>query len=451
MTNLLYITNPVRPHILSSNVQTINTDTDILNSTNLSRLGIVFNPSLSLFVPYPENAKRVVDPALVASFFAGKKNTYIPSNSDMVNINMFANAFSISNDEKIINPSFKSYQNKYFSHRYITFFTKLASKFGKITIDLISINKNNVLNNSFINEMNSISNTTGVNIQITNLSDASSFYDVSPLIGISSYVYTGYELVSYLNANNDQAVISYLNGVYTLLQNISVDNFFNILLNEGEVFDGNNNVIYINNSTGLFLFNSVSKSTTIKNLYIENTNIPTFEGNIGGGGLISPFQSNFTLNNCSGFIDNMTDFCGGFVGANCSNFDIIKCFTAGNMGSCSSVLNGGFCAGFCSNFNIRDSVNYISNNNNGIVDGSGQIVGPLCNNFTVDNCCNFGYMYSQYTGGICGAYCNDFVIKRCSNYLYNVDVDYMYYASGGITGYSFSNFTLEYCKNNKDI
>ena len=302
----------------------------------------------------------------------------------------------------------------------------------------------------------------------------------------------------------DYVEYSFKHKKYTLLQNVLLPIYSpstslnQIQLNDGETFDGNNFAITIDNTYnngGLFVLDSKSKKTTIKNLTINGTTY---------GSLVDLYQSNFTIDNCSNKRNNdltqSVKIYGGICGSYCSNF-VIK--TSTNYGTISS---GGFAGSYCTSFKIKKCINlgnfalvnpmipsfnsrggiigsnctdfkiYMCiNNSNGIPLTCGGITGSSCNSFEVKKCINSSTIGNQQindsAGGIIGPYCFKFVVKKCINNgnIYNgcsgiiatscfVFETYSSINNGiinqdcsGIIGNDCSSFTVSHCKNYGEI
>ncbi|NBX75055.1 MAG: hypothetical protein EBQ92_00675, partial [Proteobacteria bacterium] len=363
-----------------------------------------------------------------------------------------------------------------YTNAFVDYLKELKTKFNNVCVDIISCAMKNKL---FDKETAEISLETGVQLQYsTNQTGNGEGADWilesnnQNLIGLyftdnilswrHTLIYTvatGSDVVSLFNED----ILTYSDGIYTMTASNTMANpYRTIMLRDGEIFDGGGHTLTIDiNRSGIFIMDSGSKNTTIKNLTVsfdDYVNTAQASSKIGGGGIVRPFQSNFTVDSC--VVTNvLREYCGGICGSYCSNFDIVNCESNGTNTrvyfSGDTELTeyaehvGGIVAAYCSNFNVVNCDSYVNIRGNNSQDMSGGIVGYSCKSFTVTDSINYGAMESLMMGGIVGGQCTDFVVKNCRN---NVTEDEpMFYGSGGIVGSCSNNFVVENCTNNYDV
>lgn len=296
--------------------------------------------------------------------------------------------------------------------------------------------------------------------------------------------YNSTDVLIYFNVtNSNTGALTYHHGTYKLHKDVTInvndnvnDEYIHVMLNEGEVFDGNGyTMTYAStNSRGLFIINGKSGSTktTIKNLTVRES-----ESNIDdGGGIVRNEQANFTVKNCKNY-RTFRENCGGIVGSKCNNFIIDNCNNYSGIDDEDEC--GGIVGSYCSSFEVKNCKNKLNGNSDNTIESNlfGGIVGPYCSMFKVINCHNeVPLIYNNenfYEGGIVGAYCYDFSVKKCTNsgalnvqelagivasYCYdfkvedcknisNLNNDYC----GGIVGDYCSKFEVKNCKNTGEI
>ena len=440
------ITNSLQP-----NVTLVNSKSDILSLPNLSRVGFMFHNDGSNGVP--------------SMFHTDKQQSNITSDSYSYKLKTNTVQPRSESTPQFTKPTPSQYV--YYNSHLISFLSELKAQFGTFTFDIISCSMNDP---NFIAETNTVQTALGINIEYSlnqtgNGSDADWILEsngenlkglyFTDNINTWNHVliyatYTGSDVNTYINSN-----ITYSSGVYTLQANIDLG-AYNILLNDGEVFDGNNYSIYPTISrSGFFITNSRNKATTIKNLTVDYTVHDVIindlyaysinESSIGGGGIVRPLQSNFTLNNCNVLHPNimMQANCGGLVGMYCSSFDIIDCTT---VGSCLESGTGGLVAPNCVNFLIKNSTNNMNENQCSSEMPIGFLVGFYCSNFRIINCINNGSFLNgnSYSGEFVSAFCNNFTITNSIN---NDQGGYKADYCAGFTGILCFNFVLDSCTN----
>lgn len=358
---------------------------------------------------------------------------------------------------------FPNMKFKFYSMALVELLTKMVIKNGTFTLDLISCSMNK---KEFVEETEKICKITGANINYSlnntgnngdwvlesNSENLKGIYFNNninswkhTLISLTVFYRNSNDIITYFNnQSGSQNTLTYHNKKYTLEKNVTIDaeNIY-IVLNEGEVFDGNNfTITYNTQSSGLFYINSLNGSykTTIKNLKIEGTD----NGKItyAGGGIINNNQSNFSMVNCHNISMTMKNFeVGGLVGSSCNNFKIENCTNSISL----YFESGGIVGSQCSMFEIKNSKNLHSDDKQ-ISDFSGGITGPLCNKFNIYNCIN-DMLIQKHSGGIVGCCCSEFKIYNCkntaniNNYIENEQ------HSGGITSFGCYNFKIKNCIN----
>jgi len=292
------------------------------------------------------------------------------------------------------------------------------------------------------------------------------------------------------DGNGNESVYYYITKTFRY-NKLYIDNFrqqmYQINLNSGDIFNGNNHTIIIPSSfsnkveggingnclwLGLFNINSGStdpqtSSAIIKNIKICNNNnieISTYNNGI----LVGFKQSYFNLLNCqidvklsntlSSVVPNYynshgTNHLGGSLcGSDCSNFIISKC---------------------C----VKSDVSNIIINTSGYgYDLGSSMCGSDCSNFTIQNCLMTGNVSNFYSGshstgqnwngfdgagGICGSDCVTFIIvntamigKVINSYISdgsNSSADYSSDAGGAITGSDCNGFSVLNCYSNNSV
>ena len=330
---------------------------------------------------------------------------------------------------------------KFYPQNLVQLLTKLGSG---VTLDIISCNMNST---DFVNETLLLSAKLGIKIQYSvnqtgNGVDADWTLESNNenLVGIyftsniltwkfnlataNTIVYdNSYDILLYFN-NASAGSLSYHNNKYKLNHDIpELDNYIDsyqvhIQLNNKQVFDGNNHTITLTGATsGLFVFDSTSLETTVKNLTILG---PTISRN--GSAFVKYRQSFFTIDNCTNNINNIllnAPLIGGIVGYYCSKF-LVK-----NSTNNSIIPNysGGICSVLCNNFKIINCKNNIIALNQQIdpqsdpyINLSGGIVGENSSKFKVISCTNYRPLLLGFSGGIVAKNCYDFKIIKCKNY-----------------------------------
>ena len=447
---------------------------DIMALSDVTRIGLMFHNEGNCDVPFMNTADRLknVYPVINAANKAERRNQLKAEHAAKTQAKLQAKlnqprqtARSGHDDEPAapVKPTVTKYH--YYTQHFIDFLTAAKAKFTGIQIDIISCAMNS---RSFIAETAAITALTGVPINYSanntgNGTNADWILESNSANLIGQYftdailnwhhsliytVYTGSALVTYMNDAAGSTVVSYDSDTktYTMLNDFTNNFYFNILLNDGETFDGDGYSFYIDsNRSGIFIVNSHSKATTVKNLSVDLNNIRPFLGYldpptfVGGGGIMRAYQSGFTINNCSAYSD-VQDYSGGICGSYCGNFDIIGCTFDGN-GEDDYV--GGIVASNCYDFTVTDCVGYLYSED----DYVGGIVGPYCKDFKVKSCIDRSEPDDDYYGGICGAYCTNFTVVDC----HSAERGYLDFGSGGIVGYGCSDFTVERCTNDRDF
>lgn len=208
------------------------------------------------------------------------------------------------------------------------------------------------------------------------------------------------------------------------------------------VFNGNEHSIsdmYMTQQiySGLFGF---TEGAVIKNINIEEANIPYEAYPISYIGLIVGHAKNTNIYNCNtnGLVGNCMESCGGLVGLfsadavdetfvirDCVNHAVIEsnAFRGGGVVGETTITNGQAL--------VENCVNYGNLNVYGI---NGGIVGE--GSIHIKNCCNYGAIITTYdgptaAGGIAGQMTNTSVIEDCINH---ESGEIIANAAGGIVG-----------------
>ena len=212
------------------------------------------------------------------------------------------------------------------------------------------------------------------------------------------------DLIEYLSSVNAVEINDLGNGstLYKLKKSVTIDiskNYYISNLVNNDIFDGNNHKIKVINESlwGLFYINEIDDNFPL----IKNLNVESYA--IHNSGIILSTSNNFKVKNCTSK--------GIIQGANGTQCNAISIY------------------------------------------GSGGIIGYGCQNFTVENCKNYGQI-TEMSGGICGYGCQNFIIKHCKNY---GDITGLF--AGGIIGSSYLNYSttynqsniIKYCKNYGEI
>lgn len=448
MSILLYIDRDVEDQEIIKQsvlpgVTLIDNVEDALQKTNVARVGILFHNQGMSFVPF---ARKVVGERV-------KRNVVTPK----VKYDMKGPKRPLPRDNSNV-----AAPQKYscYTNDFVDLLKELKQKFTDVTVDIISCAMKGAL---FNKETAEIITETGVKIEYsTNQTghgvDADWILESNNqnLIGLyfndnilswrHALIYT-VVTGSAVTALFDEGVLTYSDGVYKMTSsNTMATPYRTIMLKDGEIFDGGGYTLTINiNRSGMFIVDSGSKKTTVKNLTVsfdDYVSTSQASSKIGGGGIMRPFQSNFTIDNCT-VTNTLQRYCGGICGSYCSNFDIVNCTSNGQTGN---EHVGGIVGAFCCDFNVVNCDNYLNNFCDSGDDMGGGIVGYSCKSFTVVNSTNYGALESDMLGGIVGGQCSDFTVKNCRcNY---DNYDDMYYGSGGIVGAASFNFTVENCTNN---
>jgi len=367
-------------------------------------------------------------------------------------------------------PKGKSAEYKFYPKNLVELLTKLGSG---VTLDIISCNMNSA---QFVNERILLSAKLGVKIEYSvnqtgNGTDADWVLESNSenLVGIyfTSNILTWQFTLATLNTtvyDNPNAILNYFNGTlanslsyhdnkYKLHQDITLNNYIDnkrihIQLNNKQVFDGNKHTITLSNTTsGLFVFDSTSLETTVKNLTIITPNIL-----VNGSAFVKNNQSYFTIDNCiSNSIINTQNYTstsntGGIVGAYCCQFVVKNC----TNNSIITNYSGGISGAICDSFKIINCKNniIISDNYQYVSEDSGGIVGANSSNFKVIRCVNYRNIIN-YSAGIVGTACYKFSVIKCKNY--GILSDDIYNNNSGIVGYLNNDFNVYKCINYGNI
>jgi hypothetical protein len=264
-----------------------------------------------------------------------------------------------------------------------------------------------------------------------------------------------YSLVDILKSNykddlkdGSNYIFSVSDSTVTLNQNINWPPNSNILntdyfvLKDGEIFDGNNNTIYLTeDNQGIFNINATNENRAI----IQNININTINDSLFTfNGLIKSSGKYFIINNCTNsnkiYTYNMT---GGFVGSDCTDFTVNNCTNYANI----RLKAGGICGNYCSDFRINNCNNlgiFIGDSNNNPDTNSfiGGICGLNCSKGTINNCYNISNINKKNSGGILSYGCSDINVYNC----YNTG-EISGKGCGGIISSNCSNINVYNCYN----
>lgn len=467
------------------------TNADVLAIDGLTRLGLMFHNENKCSVPFfrtkvvktpnTPKAKAVKTPKAKADKTPKAKETKVSTKSDL--------------QSKL----------RLFSQDLVDLAKQLVVKNGSLVLDIISCDMNT---EEFVKEVTLFAGLTGASVEYStnqtgngnnadwvlesNSENLINLYYTENILkwnhtlnyNSSNNIYrTSADVLNFFNVTNminGAGALTYHHGTYKLTKDVSIDVYdggepTHIMLNEGEVFDGNDyTMTYItNNSRGLFVINGNqgSTKTTIKNLNVTSDGDAKIRFN--GGGIVRNQQSNFTIKNCKnlGFymygnnenggivggscnnfvvehctnsVDVYDDYCGGIVGAYCTDFEVKKCKNLYDSNNDNYIYYycGGIVGYNCSKFKVSHCTNNVAIND---TNTSGGIVGPECFDFEVEDCSNTGDLTlndTNFCSGIVAPYCNDFKVKDCENYS-NIP-DY----SGGIVGSYCHSFEVEKCRNN---
>ena len=409
--------------------------TDILAISGLTRLGLMFHNLNNCIVP----------------FFSDPKSVRVRQNVNHGGIPSPTTNF------------------QYYSQTLIQLLSDLVQQNGNFTLDLISCDMNT---QSFVNETAIVSAITNANIEYSvnqtgngvdadwilesNSENLLNIYFTNTIL---SWIHTLYYYANNIILNtyplintfiNQVGALTYSKGEYKLHQDLTLNLRqtgypVHFMLNETEVFNGNNHTITLitSDSSGLFVFNSSSLKTTVKNLTItrgdDNAYIATT-----GGGLVKNNQANFTVKHCKyiGIESDGDHYSGGLIGSYCSNFVVENSCVQCDL----DIYSGGICGSNCSNFLIKhckNNMNQLLSNN--IYEYAGGICGAYCFNFKIEHCTNNVNDNDSYDGGIVGSYCKNFEVSDCENNGI-LDED-----SGGIIAPACYNFVVKNCINTKPI
>ena len=232
--------------------------------------------------------------------------------------------------------------------------------------------------------------------------------------------------------------------IYTLTDDITltINSTVYIQLSNGDIFNGKNYKITINNQLFAYFSGLFTLFTPIKQAIIKNLNIYILStGRASTSAIINSYQSNFKIINCH--VDGEANMyfsnnnSGGFVGQYCSKFTIINSSFNINVTETTNNFMGGFVANNCSNFKI---INSTSNGQLHISDGYSGFVSINCYDFYVYNCKNnYTILYGNNYSGFVGSYCYNFKIKDSFNYS---DFNGSYTTYSGFIGVNCNNFKL---------
>lgn len=410
-----------------------------------------------------------------------RENVIVVTEQDLSNLDNFGDIArlglmfeNIENSEHI--PFFEGATDKnmkYYSNNLLQCIRNIQShntdKSVKLVLDIISCNMNS---NNFKEETTTVCNklniTVGYSVNQTgnghnsdwvlennneNLLDTyftETILQWNHTLNTTRLILSSDNLAPIITAFGGNAFIKYSDKhrKYELLQNATVTITStprpHIQLNEGEVFDGKGYTLTLatNISSGLFIINSnqhnKSRKTTIKNLTIAGTSIYT-----NGGGLVTNYQSGFTVENCTNkrFFNNN---CGGICGIYCNNFTIKKCTNTSNL-DVDNGAAGGMCGPRCYNFNIKECKNM---SDLGVINNSSAgICGIFCTKFKIEKCTNNFTLNDDYAAGICAPGCSDFKIISCIN---NGNIN-NFDQCGGIVSSNCANFEVYKCINNGNL
>jgi hypothetical protein len=390
---------------------------------------------------------------------------------------------SIIHKQKLSKDTAKYTRYTWYSQAFVDFLKSIKEK-GVNELDLITCSLTDTV---FISETAAISELTGVKIgysldQTGNSVTADWVLESNGqnLLGVYftedikdnwNYVLdsitlgTSTDIIDFFNSTSvsPSGALTYIDGTYHLSVNVTIApqpyvyqsnpyEYVHIRLNQAEVFNGHGNTITLTyGSSGFFVINSSSLTTTIKKLTMNNTQITNRENS---GGIVRNGNGFFTVSRCvnnSGFDGYQT---GGICGAYCHHFLIEKCTNNGDLtgtdGGC-----GGICGAYCNNFEINKCTNNsIISSLNSNEYGSGGIAGKNCYNTIISHCENTATNYSYGGGGIVGAEFGSSddddsdiavglcAVRHCKNY-----GDIYGYEAGGICGSDLGYVSTEYSQN----
>jgi hypothetical protein len=312
----------------------------------------------------------------------------------------------------------------YMSNRFYQLIQDIKTKIGQsYKLDFLSCD---LRENDFINAMNNYENLLGINIRFSidrtgnaggnwilesdgaNIKDQYFTNNINNWNHVLATGYTGSAVTS--NISSD---IVYNAGLYTLQNNITIDNdAYYIEISGNEVFDGQGYKITVTSNAiaGLFAFINADSSAnmgTVKNLSVEINSGSALTSS--GGLIVRQLQRYFRIVNCDSSGTISGTFSGGICGQNAASsngsttngyFEIERCFSTGTI---SASSGGGITGLYARNGLIKKC--YSTGNISGA--NSGGICGNAAGYFgviDVIDCYASGIIDSNNgQGGICGA------------------------------------------------
>ena len=371
---------------------------------------------------------------------------------------------------------------KYFSNDLLRLFERIRCDNDDVFIvDIISCN---IYDETFINEINKISNEMNIKINysiydIGNNKNSSwilsssneNLLDIYFTEDILDWNYTldcdnniilrKQQIVDFFNSYSNNCMYYYSNTYY-LNNDVYINtidgagNYIHIELSDNEIFDGNYHSIYaLNNTNGLFVFNvnnhySDDHKSIVKHLSIKPNPYDSTEQYVtNNSSFVMSHQKHFKLYKCKNYMEpdpNNINCISGLCGVRCLKFEISHCI---NYSVNSTIDTGGICGSYCKEFIIDNC----ENNNQYVKSNSGGICGTKCRKFSIIYCVNkaiIGDDLSNLAGeynsaGICGSNCDEFKIINCINKgdFNSISNNYL----SGIVGIKCSNFFVDHCIN----
>ncbi len=325
----------------------------------------------------------------------------------------------------------------YFSDNLIELLQNVKEKSKDLTLDLLSCDINNIY---FASEVKKIENKFGIKVRFsvnktgnisgdwilesdnTNIKD---FYFNDDINNwkhtLAGGMTTDYLVTNYGDYFEKSGLITKIKDNVTTLTNSQIglgESTDWILLNNGEIFDGNNKTINFNSIAiyGLFRMPQVRESINMPT--IQNLVVSLSTGTIGdvsgpGGGIVGNYQQFFRVNNCrlitsnSGSIQSESGgICGAYSGYKLSNVPgnaiIENCYS-----SCliSGDKSGGIC-GYRGGHYGKITITKCYSTGNIVGDTAGGIAGMefgfASSTSTIEGCYSNGTISGSYAGGIIG-------------------------------------------------